>query len=306
MNGNGMELYRINPETRKSFRIKTSHQVQTKILEPSDMIQELTKDYNDSPTFVTGFICVGMSVTLINETLGNFDNVVMAHHHYSRDKLYQLCRFLFNYTNWAPENKAKIKRTKFYSLKKSVVDTCLDYEANVERMSSEFAGKTCSLREIQGLEPEEQTEREIKKDALTAISVTNNPLWRKFKVYEGNDDSEWVKLEQFYQSIMEKPLGGRSKPKKIDGFYHCSTTGNVEKQSTIAINSMHKQRWDSCFQLKSDCLRYSRVFVGYDRLDDPTEYTIYIKYAILSDSEDTRTTLQRYGKSKQTVSENAS
>ena len=67
------------------------------------------------PTFVTGYTCVGMSVTLINQNMGNFDNVVMAHQHFSTDKLYQLCRFLFNYTSWSQENKDRIKKTKRWS-----------------------------------------------------------------------------------------------------------------------------------------------------------------------------------------------
>jgi hypothetical protein len=100
---------------------------------------------------------------------------------------------------------------------------------------------------------------------------------------------------------MGKPLGGRSKPKKVDGFYHCSTTANVEKQSTNNIKNMNNQKWYSCFQLKPDCLNYSRIFIGYDRLDDPTEYTIWVKYSILEDSEATRKILQRYGKSKPTT-----
>lgn len=305
LNGKGFELYRIRQSENKSYRVKYGDQIlkmaspeQRKWLsEPSNMIHELIKDTPNCPTFVTGFTCVGMSVTFINEAIGNFDSVVMAHQHYSRDKLYQLCRFLFNYTNWSHAGKDKIKPTKFYSLTKSVVDTCLEYEESVERMCTEFAGKKCSLREIQGLGPEEPSEREIKNTDLKAIKLSNvDKTWKKFKIYDGNDEEEWKKAELFYESIMKKKLSGKSRPKCIDGFYHCSTTAKVAKQPISKINGLYKQSWWSTFQLKSESLSYARLFVGYDNLDDQSEYTIFVKYAQLEDSADNKKFLEIYGK----------
>ena len=113
MNGKGQQLYRFNQSTGRSYKItdnvkilQNAHlepSVQEKqkqlnaLLEPSYMIQQLIKNTPNCPTFITGFTCVGMSVTLINENIGNFDNVVMDHQHFKRDILYQLCRFLFKY-----------------------------------------------------------------------------------------------------------------------------------------------------------------------------------------------------------------
>jgi len=313
VNGNGFELYRNRPSENKSYRVKSGNQLlqmassedRKRLGEPSNMIQELIKDTQNCPTFVTGFTCVGMSVTLINEFLGNFDSVIMAHQHYSRAKLYQLCRFLFNYTNWSIEGRSKIKETQFYSLTKSVVDTCLEYEENVERMSTEFAGRTCSLREIQGLGPEEPSEREIKNSELKSITPVNpdNKIWKKFKVYDGNDAEIWKKVESFYESIMKKKLSTKSKsrPKQIDGFFQCSTTAVVAKQSISNIGSLDKQSWWSTFQLTSESLSYSRIFVGYDNLDEPSEYTIFVKYAQLEDTEENKRVLQKYGKKLKNV-----
>lgn len=308
-NGDGYELYRnrVSGGKIKSYMAKkgnlilsmASDEQRKKLREPSNMIQELIKDTPNCPTFVTGFICVGMSVTLVNENIGNFDSVIMAHQHYSQDKLYQLCRFLFNYMNWSPEAKSMIKTTQFYSLTKKVVDVCLKYQENVELMSTDFAGKTCSLREIQGLEPEEPSEREVKKTALTSIKLTNpnSKCWKKFKVYEGNDDEEWKKAELFYESIMMKKPSERSRPKLVDGFYHCSTTvAGVTKKPISEITSLEKQSWWSIFQLTSHGMSYARIFVGYDNLDDPSEYTIFIKFAQLEDNTNTKQVLQTYGK----------
>jgi hypothetical protein len=315
-NGNNSgALYRYREQTQRSQLIKTDEMLKhatkmlpteaqqkeafKKLLEPSYLMQELIKDTPDCPTFVTGFTCVGMSVTLINSEIGNFDHVIMAHQHYSKDKIYQLCRFLFNYNSWSEESKAKIKTTQFHSLTQSVINTCLEYEDHIEKMSTDFAGKTCSLREIQGLEPEEPSEREIKTNALKSLNVTNpgGKLFKKFKVYEENDENQWAQAEKFYEEHMGKKLSGKSKPHLNEmGFWECSTTGHVVTHTTGNINSLEKQSWWSTFQLLPDRLQYARIFVGYENLEDPTEYTIYIKFVKLEDTENARAILQKYGK----------
>jgi len=300
-NAKGTILYRYNEkrgifvESKNLEDLNTfaSEEEKKKLLEPSYQIQQLIKDTPNRPTFVSGFECVGMSVTLINEALGNFDSIIMAHQHYSRDKLYQLCRFLFNYTNWTPESRAKIKRTKFYSLTKSVVDICRGYEKHLEHISTEFAGKTVSLREIQGLEPEEPSEREVKNAALTSIKLTNSG-WRKFKVYDGNDKEIWLKVCQFYEDITNKELKGKSDPreKEDNGFYKCSTTGNIGIQTTTHIESLKNQSWSVIMALQPNQYSYARVFVGYENLDDNKEYTIYVKYAKLEENEENKKILE--------------
>ena len=259
----------------------------------------MIEKYNDCPTFVTGFTCVGMSVTLINENIGNFDNVVFAHHHFSSDKLYQLCRFLFNYTSWSDENKLKIKITKIHSLTSYVYETIAKYEDDVEKMSTEWVGKVCSLREIQGLEELPPSENEIKIAELSSVELfNNNSLWKRFAVVDGNDEEQWEKARKFYKSITNNELKGKSMPKIIDGFYNCSTTKNVVKQSKSDIQKLSDQSWWSMFQLLPDKFTYARVFVGYQDLSDPTEYYIYIKYASIIESDESRNIINKYGKKK--------
>ena len=318
MNGNGTVLFRLrrskcNPETKVSTKITTDKIIKQNasieenklLLEPSYLIQKLIEDHMNCPTFVTGYTCVGMSVTLINQNMGNFDNVVMAHQHFSSDKLYQLCRFLFNYTSWSQENKDRIKKTKIYSLTKTVMDTCIKYEEDVEHMITKYSGRKCSLREIQGLNPEEPSERERKTKALMSINLENeNDLWKKFKVYDGNDEEQWAKVKMFYKSVTDKNISTKSMPKKhmpkkmheTTAFYHCSTTGNVAIQTDNTIKRMTSQSWWSTFQLFPGQLNYARIFVGYDSLEDSTEYTIYVKYARLHDTPETRDILSTYGK----------
>ena len=320
INGNGMEMYRASSSsshdggrTITSTRITTDEQVKhkhrhikdeaelKKLLEPSYMIEKMIEPTRNFPTFVTGYTCVGMSVTLINENLGNFDNVVMAHQHLNDEKLYQLCRFLFSYRSWSDASRDKIKTTTFHSLTKSVADTCLRYEEYVERLSTDFAGKTCSLREIDGLEPESPTKREKRTEALGSIRLAESEVWKKFKVYDGNDDEMWAKADEFYKSVMKKEMKGKANPrnkKDEDGFYLCSTTKGVMKQRNDTIKSLASQSWWSILQLLPNRTEYARVFVGYENLDDNTEYTIYIKVARLEKSEHTLAVLAEYGHNK--------
>jgi hypothetical protein len=313
LNGNGYELFRSH--AGKSVKIVTGELIKKKaegltntserkkeldsLLEPSYMIQKLIQDTPDCPTFITGNTCVGMSVTFINPDIGNFDTVIMSHNHYSRDKLYQLCRFLFNYQKWGHESRNSIKKTQFYSLTSSVVDTCLEYEAHIDLMTTEFAGKCCSLREIQGLEPEQPTLREIKKQEFDKIQVKKDKekgkLWKKFKVYDDNDEVEWEKAHKFYESILGKRIVGKSMPKKNEnGFYCCSDSKGLGVKTASTFNNLEQEKWSNRFQLKKDCLSYAHVFVGYENLEDPTEYTIFIKFAELIDTIDTRYFLEKY------------
>ena len=267
------------------------------LLEPSFMIEELIKDNRDFPTFVTGFTCVGMSVTLINQSLGNFDNVIMVHQHYGRDKLYQLCRFLFNYERWDEESISKIKRTKLFSFRETTIATCLDYEIHIQHMCNEFSGKRCSLREVMGLDPVEPSDREIKQSTLVTVKLKNpqGKFWKKFKVYDGNDDEQWGNVGVFYEKIRGKKLNRVSMPKKVDGFYTCSDSTNVGVKTTANILILEKEKWSTRFQLKQDQLSYIRVFVGYDNIDDPTEYTIFVKYVELENSPENLEILRKYG-----------
>jgi len=312
LNGNGYELFR--QRDGKSAKICWSELVERKIAtiqniaerrrkldalrEPAYMVQQLIANTPNYPTFITGFTCVGMSVTLINQEIGNFDNVIMAHDHYSRDKLYQLCRFLFNYEKWAEESRGQIKKTQFYSLTTSVIHTCLEYESQIDKMATEFAGKTCSLREIQGLEEEPPSVREIKKQTLLALNAhkpRNEKLWRKFKVYEGNDAEQWEKAQNFYQEIRGKKIVGKSMPKQNDqGFYVSSDSDGLDVQTTSTFINLEQEKWTNRFQLKKGGLSYARVFVGYDNLTDPSEYTIFIKYVQLEDIPEVHSLLTKY------------
>ena len=318
INGDGIQLFRLcegsgdEEGTMVSRCINSSKQVneyvkqiedkeeQTNMInalrEPSFMIEYLIKDTRDFPTFVTGFESVGMSVTIINKSLGNFDNVFMAHQQYSRDKLYQLCRFLFNYGRWEHEYIVKIKRTKIYTLRESVTDTCREYERHTRNLYMEHGGTRPTLREVRGLDPLEPSFKEIRAANLKLLKMKNpeGEIWKKFKVYDGNEYEQWEMAIGFYERFRGKKIDIRSRLKKIDGYYHCSDSTMVGVKSIADINRIKTQLWYSRFQLSKTQFKYAKLFVGYDSLDDPSEYTIFVKYIELDDSPENIETLRKY------------
>jgi hypothetical protein len=314
-NGDGYQLFRKTDSGENQLVITCDEIIQSakslsnkfdrtielnKLKEPSYMIQKLIELNHNYPTFITGLICIQESVTLINPDIGNFDSFSISHIHLSRDDKYQICRFLFNYERWTPEQRINIKKTQLYSLTRSGIEQCIEYEEHVQRISTEFAGKTVSLQEIQG---KKQTVEEIKEQekqqSFYAIECKNENIWTKFKVYDGNDAIVWGNVEEFYYKIRNKRISGKSDPrnsKTINGFYECSISKkkDVQLESNLKKITKSNERWSNRFQLKSDCLSYARVFVGYDNLEDPTEYTIFIKFVELVDTPSTREYLAKY------------
>lgn len=315
INGDGIVLWR--KDSSGQFVLQSSEEIipvdeeeKKLLLEPSYIIQTLIKNYKNYPTFITGYKSIGMSVTLVNEELGNFDNVLFTHtqlikkYQYS-DDIYQLCRFLFNHTSWSDASRARIKKTKLYCLTEEIYESCLNYEKHVELLSRDYAGKTCDLREVLGLGKLEPNEREKKKEDLLSIGPsTTQKLWMKRKVYDGNDDEEWVRVKTFYRKITGTELKGRSMPKMKNGFYECSATKKSEEEgkkfiyvhTRSEIEIMKEQSWWSTFALTKKKLSYARVFVGYENKDDPTEYTIFVKFVQLENTKKVHAILEKYGK----------
>jgi hypothetical protein len=314
INGNGIQLFRyLSISGKLTLKlIKTNKQIivkdeehQKQLLEPSFVIQELISDHPNSPTFVTGLVCVGMSVTLVNEVLGNFDSIIMLHNHYNKESLYQLCRFLFNYAKWSPENISKIKKTKFICMHREVYDICLDYESYIEKLTVEYSGRTCALNDVRDIEIIPPTESAIRKEALKSIEGTWG--WKEFEV-DGDDEddakTQWERAEKFYKNKTGKDITKRSKPSRVETdpqFLTCSINGKKDIYTNESIRTKIKgnKTWDSYFQLLSGKTRYaSRMFIGYDDINDSSKYIIYIKWATLEETEKVYEVLDKYGKSK--------
>ena len=308
MNGDGIQLFKLT--YGRVNLIKTHKEIECpdektkkQLLEPSFVIQKLIHEYSDCPTFVTGRCCVAMSVTLINEYTGNFDSIVMVHDHYSKEDIYQLCRFLFNYSKWSHESI--IKDTRFISYTREVYDVCLDYENYIEKLTTEFAGQFCKLNDVRHIEPIEPSFKEIRRLELESIISFIKVEWKKFEVESEDHEDEIAQIsraENYYKRKHGQEIKSNSYFKIYEQdprFKACSTTKHVtvhtHDEMQKFVNSIKK--WDTLLQLVSNKTNYaSRMFVSYDDKSDPTKYTIWIKSATLEKNEKVLEVLNKYGK----------
>ena len=275
INGEGTNECVIDKSTGEVKISKIAHHN-----EPAEQVKSVIEKYPNKPVFITGFHCVGMSVTLINEEIGNFDNVIFSHEQYNKtpDVQYQLCRFLFNYIGW--KNPSNIKKTKLYTNSAECLEGCLEYEKQIDYIDTTLKGSVRTKEEVIGKVPvkrkEVPIERTIKK---LEKFVTVNKL-KRFDV-EGIDEDEILnQVKDYYHRFMEKELKGKSLPKKNnEGFYICSILGGPKLNVDVYKTKKQIENFKplSNFQIMPNKYKYARVYVVYNSDDDPFEYTWFIR-----------------------------
>ena len=251
--------------------------------EPSEQIYSFIKQFPSRPVFITGFDCVNMSVTLINQKIGNFDNVIFDHMQYinTPSTLYQLCRFAFNYSSWESKNKQTIKKTNIFVNNSECFQTCLDYEKqidNIDEMKGSIRTKEEVVGDVKIKEPRIPKERKFSK--LEIYSKTHKTKY--ISVDEDTIEEQFSKMCQIYKEWTGKDISGKSMPKKNklkQDFYECSTTGKCEIQYNVSDfkKKIKNWKWDSNFQITKNKSRYCRVYVVYDDETDPYDYTWVIR-----------------------------
>ena len=264
--------------------------------EPSEQIEDCIKKFPGRPVFITGFHCVGMSVTFINERIGNFDNVIYSHEHYMDrpDVQYQLCRFLFNYTSWSLEGQARIKKTKLFLSSRELLQNCLDYEKQVDKIDTEMSGSVLTRSEVVGdvKVKMKKVPEERRFDPLESYAKIVG--LKRIPVLDGENEEEALEqVKGIYIRFMGKELKGRALPKKVEsgkysGFYHCSSTGKKEvlteprKFKKIIDNWKHT----SNFALKRGQYKYARVYVVYDDIGNKGDYMWFVRMMEIEDTEE--------------------
>ena len=254
--------------------------------EISKKIENIMIKYPNKPIFITGFNCLSMSVTLINENTGNFDNMIMSHEQYIThpDVLYQMCRFLFSYISWKDINIKKIKKTKIFTRYLNVINKCIEYEEKVEYIEDNLSGSVRSQDEVSG---------DLKPEIKTVIKINDNiKEYAKceIKTFTVDDEEEekavWERLKKFYNNFVGKKLNANKIPDKINNFYHCSTTKNKTiNQKDELKRTIEAMSSTSNFILKSGNYKYTRLYVGYDDITKPHQYAIYLRYMTLENNE---------------------
>ena len=286
INGNGSFAYMFNDNM---FAV-AQHELPLHN-EPSEQIYKFVNRFPDRPVFITGFHCIGMSVTLINEKLGNFDNVFMGHSQYLShpEILYQLCRFVFNYISWKQKT---FKKTHLYLMNNSVLQTCLDYEKQIDTINNTMKGSIRTKSEIVGdvkiKGPKKTPEQKYKP--LEKYQIVH-PIKTFTKDEDMCEQDVLDKVKRYYRTCTNKELSSKWElSKKIDGFYECSLHGGKKKQTNVSQFKAYlkKINWHTLFALSPKKTMYTRIFVVYDDPSNKNEYTWIIRRMEIQDNEDTQ------------------
>jgi len=277
INGDGSCKYIKNKSTGKPEGEKLQHSN-----EPAEQIKMVKRKFPNTPIFITGFHCVGMSVTLIDEELENFDNVIFSHEQYNStvDVQYQLCRFLFNYIGW--NNPENIKKTKIYTNSRESLDNCLEYEKQVDIIDTEMKGSLRTQSEIAGMVKIKV--KDLPKERMYAKleQYCNVKKIKQFPVSDGDDEDVLESVKKFYKKVTGNNLSGKSLPKKNkDDYYECSAGAEglgVKVNPSQFKKLLESLDFQSNFALQNDKYNYARVYVVYESDDDPFEYTWMIRW----------------------------
>lgn len=300
MNGNesGMTL----------FRSKLKIHSNSKILEPSEQIEELLYRYNykEYPTFIVGFQTCNMSVTLINKSIGNFDNMVFYHDHLINDPecLYQMMRVVFSYMNWDIYDCIKIKKTNLYC-NKLVYKIICEYENAVEKIEQLEEGEYLQ-DEIIGNVPIKKNKKKIKKDHFLQ-QISEEDIDYDIQVYSINNKNKlrkWKEIEDEYLEFYGKDIrkskisDPRHKKSECGNFILCGAMGGKNKKTHVTKSILSKWidglSWYSNFAIKKNKYKYIRLYVGYKDINNSDEYTVYIRTVELKNNDKVNHLLGEY------------
>ena len=306
INGDGSRIFYIGDNNCRKKKIMIDEN------ESAKQIQKYIKKYPNRPFFITGFHCIGMSVTFINEITGNFDNVIFNHEHYHNQPeiLYQLCRFLFNYITW--KNTDNIKKTKLFTNSQKTLQICLDYEKQIDKIECELSGNVLTQDEVMG---DFKTNKRIvpNEKRYQALNRHSKCEIKTFIVENGKDDKVYNKVmkycakfkfsgnikktvndkgeQRYVCSLTGKKLSEKSIPKKnANNFYECSLTQNKGVQHNPSEIKRTLKRWEptAAFQITKNTYKYFRIFVAYNDLEDSTDYIWFVRTLKLEENDDVK------------------
>ena len=235
-----------------------------------------------------------MSVSLISEKLGHFDNVIYSHPQYinNPDILYQMCRCYFNYINW--NNKNIKKKTIIHTDFKEQIDICMRYEKQIDEINKmESSLKT--LDEVQGdikykkekpKKPKDEIFNKLKNNQLVKFGIKEFDIPTE---YEEIENCYWERIKICFKEIKGHIASTKSLPSKNDeGFYTCSTTDKCKVfQKDKLKEEINKLKKYSSYQFQKNTYNYARLYLGYNDISNIKKgYTVFLRYIQFTECEE--------------------
>ena len=293
MNGNdtGMTLWTNNRKKVDS---------DSKITEPSKQVMDLLNRpqydpetgnkiylFKNKPTFIVGFQTCNMSVTLIDEDIGNFDNMLFYHDHLRNDPecLYQMMRIVFSYQAWSEFNSYKMRTTRLWG-NQETYQIIRHYEDAVEKIEVLESGKYVE-DEIRGNVPIKEKKKKLKEDnELQQIPEEMIDIdIEQISIDPKCEERKWKYIEVSYKEFIGKDLKGRSDPRrdsnKKNDFMLTSVIGKKHTKGPLSLEKLNSHinglSWFSNFAIGTNKYKYIRLYVGYKNITDNSKYTVVIR-----------------------------
>ena len=194
---------------------------------------------------------------------------------------------MFNYISWqSPET---IQQTRLYVSNRAVLETCLNYEKQIELIENTMVGSVRIKDEVVGDVNVKRSKKPIERKFDALEDFTNVPTLKCFYVDNGNETEQFAAMIKYCESWVGWSIDERSIPRKnAEGFYECAPSGDkcVHVNPTNMKNRCRTWKWYTNHKLTPTQFKYYRIYVAYDRIDDPSEYTWIVRLLEIKDSPD--------------------
>jgi len=227
-----------------------------------------------------------------------------THLHNETDMLYQMMRISFNYHSWSLYDCENMRDTHLWG-DPTIIKKIEDYHNAVENME-EFKEGFYSVDEARGdvviKKKKDKKTRKIEflgeiTDDKVEVEVVN------YKIKSNTHTKKWKQIEEDYKDETGICLSGRSDPRykthiNEKGFIKNLALGkakssnpSLKKDIKLTIDNLS---WHSLSAISEGKYVYVKLFIGYDTLDNPNNYNVYMRTVTLSNNDTVNRCVKKY------------
>ena len=249
INGDGAKLLRMTAGGRTQKDL---------VIQDKELNDVLREEFSTDPTLlenpfvITGLQCVGMSMSLVHPSYGNFHSIVLSHGWMSNEDLYQLRRDCFSTRNWTEEQLATNLRTTHEYSFPDTRNRSLKYEKlsiGISHMRGEITAVDAGIATL----PVDPFRKKV-RPRRTIIDVSN---------VEMKEFADFTAMREYvgthFQTVKGKRAGVNKRKPTPEGFYKneltkdITTVEHIREHRSLGLASRNKKfRVHPCYRDTSD------------------------------------------------------
>ena len=205
----------------------------------------------ENPFIITGFQCIGMSVSLVHPDYGNFDSIILTQDWINNEDTYQFMRTNFSKKRWSKEEQKKIIKTKLYTIME-VFNKLSSYEDLGFRMHSikgEYSYEDVGIEKSQ-----------LKRIKQKKVTIKKRHFWAYIKEgrYNGTDIKK-INKRNLQKSKSNTYIKKYTKfiDNKYIASYHSLAVQNkiVTEKTCVEITHISGKIYHAIFEPENFCLK---------------------------------------------------